>query len=76
MPASLILSRQLRLAGTIFYGYIGMQHDYEIATDLLNAHRELLGNLITHRVSLDDVALGVGYAGDKSSGALKVAIEP
>ena len=76
MPASLILSRQLRLAGTIFYGYIGMQHDYEIATDLLNEHRELLGNLITHRVSLDEVALGVGYAGDKSSGALKVAIEP
>ncbi len=76
MPAQLIMSRQLRVAGTIFYGYIGMQHDYEIATDLLGEHRELLGKLITHRVSLDDAAKGIGFAGNKSSGALKVTIEP
>jgi len=76
MPAQLIMSRQLRVAGTIFYGYIGMQHDYEIAVELLDEHRELLGKLITHRVSLDDVAQGVAFAGNKSSGALKVTIEP
>ena len=76
MPAQLIMSRQLRVAGTIFYGYIGMQHDYEIATQLLDEHRDVLGQLITHRVSLDQVEQGIALAGDKSSGALKVTIEP
>jgi threonine dehydrogenase-like Zn-dependent dehydrogenase len=76
MPANLIMGRQLRIAGTIFYGYIGMQHDYEIATMLLEEHREMLGRLITHRVSLEEVAAGIAYAGDKSSGALKVTVEP
>ncbi len=76
MPANLIMGRQLRIAGTIFYGYIGMQHDYEITTALLEEHRELLGKLITHRVSLDDVGQGIAFAGDKSSGALKVTVQP
>ena len=76
MPAGLIMSRQLRVAGTIFYGSIGMQHDYEIATALLDEHRDLLGKLITHRLGLDEVAAGVGFAGNKTSGALKVTIEP
>jgi threonine dehydrogenase-like Zn-dependent dehydrogenase len=76
MPAQLVMSRQLRVAGTIFYGSIGMQHDYEIATALLDEEREVLGRLITHRVPLDEVAAGVAFAGDKRSGALKVTIEP
>ena len=76
MPAQLIMSRQLRVAGTIFYGFIGMQHDYEIATPLLDEHRDLLAELITHRVPLEDAARGIAYASDKSSGALKVTIEP
>lgn len=76
MPANLIMGRQLRIAGTIFYGYIGMQHDYEITTALLEEHREMFGKLITHRVSLDEVGRGIAFAGDKSSGALKVTIEP
>jgi threonine dehydrogenase-like Zn-dependent dehydrogenase len=76
MPANLIMGRQLRIAGTIFYGYIGMQHDYEITTALLEEHREMFGKLITHRVSLDEVGAGIAYAGDKSSGALKVTVQP
>ncbi len=76
IPASLIVGRQLRLAGTVFYGYIGMQHDYEITTALLSEHRELMGRLITHRVPLDDAARGIALAGDKRSGALKVTVEP
>ena len=76
MPANLIVGRQLRIAGTVFYSYIGMHHDYEIATALLEEHRELFGRLITHRVSLDEAAAGIALAVDKSSGALKVTVEP
>jgi len=76
LPANLVMGKQLRVAGTIFYGYIGMMHDYEIATGLLDRHRDVLSTLITHRVSLEDVALGIEYAANKASGAVKVTVEP
>ena len=76
LPANLVMGKQLRVAGTIFYGYIGMKHDYEIATELLDAHREVLGTLITHRVPLEDAARGIEYAANKASGAVKVTVEP
>ncbi len=76
LPAQAILTKQLRIAATVFYGYIGMRHDYEIATALLNEHRELLDTLITHRVPLDEVARGYALAADKTSGAIKVSIQP
>lgn len=75
-PAQVILTKQLRLAATVFYGYIGMQHDYEITTSLLNKHRDVLDTLVTHRVPLDEVAQGYAFAADKGSGAIKVSIQP
>ena len=74
LPAQAILMKQLRIAATVFYGYIGMQHDYEITTALLDKHRGVLGSLVTHRVSLDEVAQGYALAADKTSGAIKVSI--
>ncbi|MDA0353166.1 MAG: alcohol dehydrogenase catalytic domain-containing protein [Chloroflexi bacterium] len=76
LPAQVILTKQLRLAATVFYGYIGMQHDYEITTRLLDEHRDVLGTLITHRVPLDEAASGYALAADKASGAIKVSIQP
>jgi L-idonate 5-dehydrogenase len=76
LSANLVMGKQLRVAGTIFYGYIGMQHDYEIATELIDTHRELLATMITHRVPLEDAALGIEYAANKASGAVKVTVEP
>lgn len=76
LPANLVMGKQLRVAGTIFYGYIGMKHDYEIATELVDAHREVLGTLITHRVPLEEAARGIEYAANKASGAVKVTVEP
>jgi L-iditol 2-dehydrogenase len=76
LSANLVMGKQLRVAGTIFYGYIGMQHDYEIATALVDAHRDVLATLITHRVPLEEAARGIEYAGNKSSGAVKVTVEP
>ncbi|MBT5774579.1 MAG: alcohol dehydrogenase catalytic domain-containing protein [Dehalococcoidia bacterium] len=76
LPVQVIVTKQLRMAATIFYGYIGMQHDYEITTALLNEHRDVLGSLVTHRVSLDEVAQGYAYAADKTSGAIKVSVTP
>ncbi|MBA01052.1 MAG: hypothetical protein CL752_01345 [Chloroflexi bacterium] len=75
LPARSIVSKQLRIAGTIFYGYIGFHHDYEIATQLLSSHREKMAKLITHRVPLEDVAKGIELAGNKKSGSIKVTVE-
>lgn len=76
LPAQVILTKQLRIAATVFYGYIGMQHDYELTTRLLNQHRDLLSPLITHRFPLNEVAEGYAMAADKTSGAIKVSIQP
>ena len=52
-----------------------VDHDYEIATQLLSSHREKMAKLITHRVPLEDVARGIELAGNKKSGSIKVTVE-
>ena len=76
LSAQRLIFKQLRLASTVFYAYIGMQHDFEIATQLLDEHRDLMATLITHRIPLDEAARGWATAADKTSGAIKVTITP
>lgn len=76
MPAHVILSKQLRVAGTVFYSYVGFKHDYELAVELLENNTDLMSTLITHRVSLQDAGTGIKLAGDKASGAIKVTVQP
>jgi L-iditol 2-dehydrogenase len=76
IPAHVILSKQLRVAGTVFYSYVGFKHDYELAVELLENNTDRMSALITHRVSLQDAGNGIKLAGDKASGAIKVTIQP
>jgi 2-desacetyl-2-hydroxyethyl bacteriochlorophyllide A dehydrogenase len=46
------------------------------AAALLAAHPEIARTLITHRFPLDDAAEAFRVAGDKTSGALKVVLQP
>jgi len=50
--------------------------DFSVAAGLIDAERELLGRLATHRVPLDEVGRAFGLAADKSSGAVKVTVHP
>lgn len=50
--------------------------DFEVAVGILDAERELLAHLTTHRFPLDQVGRAFETAASKSSGALKVTVCP
>lgn len=54
----------------------GAPPDFERAARLVEGERELLASLCTHSLPLEDAARAFEIAGDKSSGAIKVTLEP
>jgi threonine dehydrogenase-like Zn-dependent dehydrogenase len=76
-PAIQVLAKELRLLGSFVYSRAGARADFEIVQDLL-ARRgaELARTIVTHRVPLDDIAAGFRTAADKTTGSIKVTIEP
>ena len=54
----------------------GGRKDYESATDMLAQRPKLADSLITHRFPIKDAAEAFPVAADKSSGALRVVLEP
>lgn len=71
-----MLVKQPRIVSTLTYSRTGAHADFAIALRLLERHRDVLGTLITHRFPLREIAAGFATAADKSSGAVKVTIEP
>jgi threonine dehydrogenase-like Zn-dependent dehydrogenase len=54
----------------------GGRKDYESAADMLAQRPELADSLIAHRFPIKDAAEAFPVAADKSSGALRVVLEP
>ena len=48
--------------------------DYQVAADIVEAERERLAQLITHRFALADLNQAFSTAADKQAGALKVSV--
>ena len=57
------------------YGVVDGHHDYEVSIDILASGRTPLREMVTHRVSLEEIQEGFDLAYDKSSGSLKVHVE-
>ncbi len=76
MPAQGLISKGPRIVGSLMYGFAGKHADYDLAIELERRFGDVLGTLITHRVPLDEIERGFALAADKSSGAIKVTIEP
>lgn len=76
MPMQPIIGKGTRIIGSLMYGYAGKHADYDLAIELERRFSDVLGNLLTHRVPLDEIERGFALAVDKSSGAIKVTIEP
>jgi L-iditol 2-dehydrogenase len=70
-----IVWKELQLVGSNCYGYSGMHRDFELATDLLTHEKIDTSLLITHRFELDEIALALETAADKSTGSIKVQIQ-
>ena len=76
MPAAGLTLKEPRIVVPFAYSYIGPHPDHQIALDLLNRDRDLLAPLVTHRFGLDAAGEAFQTAADKSSGSIKVVVEP
>ncbi len=72
----LLVLKEIRLIGSIVYGRTAARADFDIALDLLVRDPVTFRSLITHRFGLADIQQGFVTAADKTSGAIKVSIEP
>jgi 2-desacetyl-2-hydroxyethyl bacteriochlorophyllide A dehydrogenase len=68
--------RELRVVGSNCYGHGGTRRDFEVAVELLAAHRDALRTLVTHRFPLESVNDAFACASDKSTGSIKVQVTP
>jgi 2-desacetyl-2-hydroxyethyl bacteriochlorophyllide A dehydrogenase len=69
------LVKEAHLVASMTYCRRGARPDFATALALLHAEQSALAPLVTHRVPLAEIARGFAIAADKSTGALKVAVD-
>ncbi len=74
-PIMLFL-KEPTIVGSNCYGRPGRMSDYEMSIEIMRRDPETMRRLITHRFPLEDVAKAYETADDKSTGAIKVMVEP
>jgi len=67
--------KEQTIQGSICYGIINGQHDFETAVEILSRPDCNLSQIVTHKYSLDDIDIGFKTAYDKSSGSIKVQVQ-
>lgn len=76
-PALFVLAKELTIKGSFVYNRTGARADFEIVQDLLARHVAVLGRtVITHRVPLAAIDGGFRTASDKTTGSIKVTVQP
>ncbi len=75
LNATAAVLKEALLVGGMTYGRPGTRSDFEVALDIAASRAEELRNVITHRVSLDEVAQGFEIAADKTQRSIKVTVE-
>lgn len=76
VPLSEIIGKELRLLGCNCYGSPGLRRDFSVAISLLASGKVNAGALVTHRLPLAEIQQAFETAADKSTGAIKVVVEP
>jgi len=76
LPALVALQKEIVLAGSTTYGRHQGRRETEEAASLLASEPEIAATLITHRYPLAEARQAFAVAGDRSSGSIKVVIEP
>lgn len=66
--------KEQTIQGSICYGIINGQHDFETAVEILSNGNCNLEQIVTHKYSLEQIDTGFKTAYDKSSGSIKVQI--
>ncbi len=68
--------KELRIVPSLGYCRHGGRRDFEDAVQMLAQRPELAESMITHRFPIEDAPEAFRVASDKSSGALRVVLEP
>jgi 2-desacetyl-2-hydroxyethyl bacteriochlorophyllide A dehydrogenase len=76
MPGMAIQLKELRILPVVYYGHHDGEREIEAAARALRDLPDLFDALVTHRFGLDDAAEAFRVAADKSSGAIKVVLQP
>ena len=76
LPALEFLGKELTLVGSNCYALDADRSDFALAAAMLGPMRDQLAAMLTHRFRLDEVRRGFDTAMDKSTGAVKVQIQP
>jgi 2-desacetyl-2-hydroxyethyl bacteriochlorophyllide A dehydrogenase len=74
-PIMLFL-KEATIVGSNCYGRPDRMSDYEMSIEIMRRDPERMRRLVTHRFSLEDTAKAYETADDKSTGAIKVMVEP
>jgi threonine dehydrogenase-like Zn-dependent dehydrogenase len=76
LPAFELSMKELHLVGSNCYARAESRSEFDIALALLASHRDPLRALVTHRFPLGQVNDAFAAAADKSTGAIKVHVQP
>jgi len=76
LNALALMLKEVRMAGGITYCRPGVHSDFETALSILAAHPERARPIVTHRFPLEQAAEAFATAADKSTGAIKVQVQP
>lgn len=71
-----IVSREVRLTGSLCYSLSDLRSDFQSAIDLIASGRVDPTHLVTHRLPLEEVSRAFALAADKQSGSVKVHVMP
>lgn len=75
-PGTTTLMKELSWIGAMAYGRHDGVREVDEAAALLAARPDVVRAVITHRFPLDDISEALRVAADRSSGAIKVVLEP
>lgn len=76
LPGLAMCFKQVRLCPTTLYARSGAGRDIDYAAALLAPHPEVADTLITHRFPLVAAVEAFETAAARSTGAIKVVVEP
>ncbi len=75
-PALVALAKEIRVVGSMVYNRGEAGSDFERTIEILEQERDKLAPLVTHRFGLERADDAFRTAADKTTGAVKVVIEP
>jgi threonine dehydrogenase-like Zn-dependent dehydrogenase len=75
-PYTEALTKEARVVSAMGYCRYDGRRDFDDAADLLAGHPEVASTVITHRFPLEDAEEAFRVAADRSSGAIRVVLEP